>query len=232
MIRVITYNVHFGKRIAKILIWLAGQKQADVVCLQEFPEHRIADCVDALGNKKYGYGFAPAIRLRKKIYGQLTLYRSGRVRFMSSSVLLLGTNRLEKIALGRLSVRSGLITAFEVRKKPFILANVHLINLATNRRRFAQVRAVADALPQADAPNIILGDFNVSSLLGRKKLIALMKKHRYHTIEKRMATHRFAILKHQIDYVFGKNCRIQEMTAERVRFSDHYPIHAHILFTK
>jgi len=228
MIRLITYNIHFGKRLKKILAWLATQKNTDIFCFQEFPQQQIADCMKTLKDKPCGYSFAPSIRRGKKIFGQLTVFRTDRMRLISSSVLVLKTNRLDRLSLGRTTGRSCLLNVFAIRRKKFAVANAHLSWLAVNRGRYRQIEHIVEHLDSYRFPNLFVGDFNITSLLGRENLFAFMKKYFYQTSEKRVATHRIALIKHQVDYVFGKKCEVVNLEAVRIRFSDHYPVIANV----
>ncbi len=231
MMRIYTYNVFFGKRLPNILAWMAAAPRAAIYCFQEFPESGIDDCLNVLGHTSYGFSFAPSMKQKKAVYGELTLYRSD-VRLKSVSTLVLRTNRLDRISIGRMSGRICLVTVFVRRGVKFAVANTHLSALATNRARYTQIKDIIDFLKPHATAHLILGDFNVTSLVGRKKFFAFMRKHLYRTHEKRVITHKIALLKHQVDYVFGKKCEIVSVEALRIRFSDHYPVAATILFKK
>ncbi len=232
MVRLVTYNIHFGKRLIDIISWINRQTDADIICLQEFPEHRISDCMPIIQNGVYDYRFAPSLHRRKKVYGQLTMFRKNRVQLISASTLPLTSTRLDRLSFGHASRRSCLFTKFRIQRKKFIVANIQLSCLASNSLRYSQLRHIIHALKTTSISHIIAGDFNVSSLLGRKKLFMLMKNSLYETVENRMATHRLMIIKHQTDYVFAKKCRVQKISVERIRFSDHYPVTADILLSQ
>lgn len=226
MLRIVTYNIHFGKRLKKILAWLATQKKTDIFCFQEFPKRHIADCMAALSKNIYRYRFAPSLRRRNTIYGELTIFRTDRMRLASFSSLSLHTNTLDRLSMGRSSRRSCLLTTFLVQRKKFIVTNVQLACLASNALRYKQLTHIIQALKTKSAPHIIVGDFNMSSFLGRKKLFLLMKNNFYKTLETYIATHRLMIVRHQLDYIFARKCVIRRVDVERVRFSDHYPVTA------
>jgi endonuclease/exonuclease/phosphatase family metal-dependent hydrolase len=228
MVHIVSYNIHFGKHIAKILAWLAREKRADIICFQEFPKHRLADCQKAFPKNTYGYRFAPSLQRRAAIYGELTVFRTDRMRLVSADSLPLRTTTLDRYSIGRASKRSCLVTKFQIQRKTLSIANIQLSCLASNALRYTQLTNIIHTLKQHTVPCLIIGDFNMSSLLGRKKLFRLMKKNSYKAVEKYMATHRLMMVKHQLDYIFARNCDVRHVGVERIRFSDHYPVTADV----
>jgi endonuclease/exonuclease/phosphatase family metal-dependent hydrolase len=105
------------------------------------------------------------------------------------------------------------------------VANVHLVALARNIVKYSQVALITKALLKYTVPTVILGDFNISSLSGKKKLLKLMVASGYESSKKRILTHRVGIFRHQFDYVFTRRMKIRTIRSYRLRFSDHYPIH-------
>lgn len=209
----------------KIITWLGELvKKPDILCFQEFPEKYIGDCLDALSDFPYAYRFAASKRKTNQAFGELTLFRTDRVQFISSKILTLGSNKLEKSVLRNDMPRNCLITVFQQKKYRFILTNVHLICLALNAQRYSQVKTVIATLDKKNMPSVILGDFNISSVFGKKRLVSLMKEHLYTTNETYMTTHRLAFLHQQLDYVFGKKCKILTVKVDRTRLSDHFPL--------
>lgn len=228
MVHIVSYNIHFGKHITKILAWLQRKKRADIICFQEFPKHRLADCLKTFPKDTYGYRFAPSLKKRNTLYGELTVFRTDRMRLVSAYSLPLRTTRLDRYSIGRASKRSCLVTTFRWKRKTYSIANIQLSCFASNASRYAQLTNIIHTLKHNAVPCLIIGDFNMSSILGRKKLFRLMKNNSYKAVEQYMATHRLMIVKHQLDYIFARNCAVRRVTVERIRFSDHYPITAHV----
>lgn len=226
MLRILTYNVHFGKRIHKIEAWLANQKNSDIICFQEFPQDSITTIRKTVSNTEYGYRFAPSLRKRKIQYGELTLFRKDRMRLIACTSLMLRTNSIDRYSMGRHSQRSCLITTFQLNRQRCVVVNLQLSCLATNALRYHQLQHIIQILRHHEGPRIIIGDFNMSSLLGRRKLFSLMKNNYYHTLEKYVATHRLLIVRHQLDYIFTRDCTIKHIDISRIRYSDHYPVTA------
>ena len=226
MIHLISYNIRFGKRLEDILAWLKTQVRVDILCFQEFPETKIFDCLTAFGNTSYGYSFAPSMNIRKKTYGELTLYRTDRMKLVSSTIVRLNTNTIDRFSMGRRSSRSCILTVFQMQQKKVALANIQLASLASNKLRYGQIQNIIDTLASYNIPRLLVGDFNMTSMIRRKRLIAYMRRHRYLTEVKKVATHRLIFINHQLDYVFGNNCTVETLSVERVRFSDHYPVKA------
>lgn len=212
----------------KILSWLKRNDHADIICFQEFPKDRIADCQNAFPENTYGYRFAPSLKKRHELYGELTLFRIDRMHLISSSSFPLRTTRLDRYSIGGVPNRSCLVTTFRWNRKKFRLANIQLSCYASNKTRYSQLTHIVHALGRNTVPSLIIGDFNMSSLLGRKRLFQLMEKNSYKTVEKYIATHRLLMVKHQLDYVFSRNCDVRRITVDRIRFSDHYPVTAYI----
>jgi endonuclease/exonuclease/phosphatase family metal-dependent hydrolase len=229
--RVLTYNVQAGKRIDRIIDWLNRIPHTDVICLQEFPQAYIKECITLLGRIPYGYSFAQAFTLRNKVYGELTLYRKDRwdsVRFQS---VPLGINRLEKRVLKTTIPRTCLIATCRYKQIIIVVCNVHIVALATNRVKYEQVSRIMQTLNKKHTPVIFAGDFNISSLLGKRKLSKLMLESGYTSHTKRISTHRVGMIKHQFDYIFGNRCVVVKQYVDRVKLSDHFPLFADIEVT-
>ncbi len=227
MIRTLSYNIHFGKKLPNIIAWLKSEPRADIYCFQEFPQDRIREFVRALPGPSYTWRFAPALRVRKKIFGELTAMTNPSIRLTSSSVVTLPTNKMDRLTMGKHSQRSCLITTCMKSRKRFIVANMQLSCVANTAVRHGQLDKIIAVLTRRRTRRaILIGDFNSWTISERKRLIAYMKLHQFTTHEPRTATHRISIYKQQLDFVFGKNCVVGEVAVSRVRYSDHYPVHA------
>ncbi len=225
-LKVLTYNIQSGKRIDRIIDWLNRLPYTDIICLQEFPKDKIDECKLLLSRVPYGYAFAESFTFRKRTFGELTIYRKDRIKNVFSKIVTFGISKMERRILRTTVPRSYLLLEATVSRKKFVIVNVHVVALATNAVKYSQVERMKDSVKKIDSPLILLGDFNISSLLGKKKLLHVLKGEGFSMHPKKIATHREGIIRHQFDYVFGRKCSIIEQKAERVKFSDHYPITA------
>ncbi len=223
MLRVITYNIFFGKRLKGVLSWINEQKTADIICLQEFPEAKLLDFYKAL-SPDWGHRSAQSFIFKKKIFHLVIIYRKAAVRVIKNETLHMGVHPMEKRFLGNPMEKSCLLLTFRSGKKTFTIANTHLVFLAANRARYKQIRMIAETLFSNKHASIITGDFNLHAIRPNKKLIKLMKTYGFQTLPKRLATHRLGIMKHQLDYVFTSKCKLTGLEVERIKFSDHYPV--------
>jgi endonuclease/exonuclease/phosphatase family metal-dependent hydrolase len=228
MISVLSYNVHFGKRLEKIIYWLLQKQTYDIICFQEFPKHAIQTFLRAFSTATYGYRFAPFLLRRGKTYGELTVFRKSKLNLIRSTTVFLGINRGERVMLRARIPRTSLITVFKFKNKIITVVNIHLVNVAFNALRYKQITKIVDKLNLHITSSVLVGDFNLPSLFGRKKLFALMDKNGYSMQKKRLSTHHFVGIKHQMDYIFWKECSVLNLSVERVKFSDHYPVTFHV----
>lgn len=224
MIRVLSYNVLLGLRSKKMFPWLARQTRADVVCLQEFPEKKINELISALPHGRFRYKFAPSLRMLTNIFGELTLYRTDRLKLTKSKIIDLGANRVERTFLLTKLPRTALLTEFVSKTGRFVLVTPQLVSLASNKLRYRQIDLILHALKNYKIPTFIIGDFNIPSLIANKKLTMHMATHGFTTLTKYMTTYRLSFIRYQLDYAFARKGNIEEIKVERVRFSDHYPI--------
>ncbi len=85
-VTLLTYNVQTGKRIDRIIDWLNRLPHTDIICLQEFPKEKIEECMTLLGRIPYAYVFAEGFTYRRKIFGELTLYRKDVIKKVCNEV--------------------------------------------------------------------------------------------------------------------------------------------------
>ena len=104
--------------------------------------------------------------------------------------------------------------------------NVHVVALAVNSVKYAQVKHLIDHVRHLRCPLVLLGDFNISSLLGKRNLFSTLKREGYTMDPKKILTHRVGPITHQFDYVFCRNCEVINQHVEKIKFSDHYPLMA------
>ena len=225
-IKILTYNVQTGKKIDRIIDWLNRLPDTEIICLQEFPKDKIEESMLLLGRVPYKYVFAEGFTYRKRMYGELTIYRSDCIKNIRSKIVTLGINTIERRILRTTIPRSYLLLSGTIHGIPITFINVHIVALAMNAAKYAQVTLMLEQLSAINNPLIVLGDFNISSIIGKKRLIGLFKKSGFIMHPKKIATHRVGIIRHQFDYIFTRRCVISEQSVWRVKFSDHFPIAA------
>jgi len=224
MIRVLTYNTHFGRHLKKIIPWLNTESPSDILCFQEFPKHKLDELRAGLTGA-FGCRFSPSLgSTKRRVFGVATLYRKKSIQCIKSFTVPLGVNILEKAWFRSNVERTCQVCMFRGKKRTFMVANTHLVCSAPNSHRYRQVEKIISVLLQYKKPSVICGDFNVLHILGKKKLIRLMKKHSFSTDLRKMATFRFAGLRFQVDYVFWNGMNDMSLDVIKVRFSDHFPI--------
>jgi endonuclease/exonuclease/phosphatase (EEP) superfamily protein YafD len=228
MLRIISYNLLFGRKSKKIFPWLVKQK-ADLFCLQEFPEIKIEELLTLFPKKTYSYAFSPSMRIFKKIYGVLTIFRLNRLTLKKTTIINLGVNKTEKAILRSHLPRTALLTQFIYKRKRFVLVNPHLVNIASNVLRYQQIGLILKKLQKYHVPAFIIGDFNIPGFITKNKLLAFMRVHNFTTLEKRTSTYRLMFFRYQMDYAFARMGKIQNIIIDRrIRFSDHYPVTVNI----
>lgn len=226
MLSLLSYNIFFGLQLDNIINWInKKEKPYDLICFQEFPENDIHRINELLPKADYSHIYSPGIHVRKKTFGELTLYNSKRIKQKDFSIVNMGYGMLEKQILRVQSVRTTLIGHFSFQGKPVIIANTHLTMLSHNNRRLKQLENVLSVMKQINEPSIILGDFNYSSLFSRKKLFSLMSRNEFTNAIPKHKTHKLFMIKHQLDYVFYKKITIYRAEVNHaINFSDHFPI--------
>ncbi|MCX6791967.1 MAG: PCRF domain-containing protein [Candidatus Gottesmanbacteria bacterium] len=227
MVRLITYNTHFGKHLLDIISWINDQTDADIICLQEFPSVYLKIFYRSLP-RGFGHRVTQSFIFRKKIFVIVTLYRRKKLRLVTSKTLLMGVHPMEKSLMKNPMEKSCLLTTFRLGHKTITIANTHLVFLAANRSRYKQISMITDNLATHHHALVLTGDFNIPSIRAKNTLIRYMENFGFRTIVKRLSTYRLAIVKYQLDYVFVKWCSLTSLTLKRMRFSDHYPVTADI----
>ena len=227
MLRLISYNIHYGDHLSDIFPWIEQQKTTDIICFQEFPAAKRTDFYKQISGV-WDHRYTNSFTSKKKIYGMLTLIRRDKITFIRSKILQMGSHPAERSVFKNTLERSCLITTLRVGQKTFTIANAHLVCLATNRARYKQIKMIISALSTTTHPTIITGDLNMHSIRPNKRLIARMNTSGFTTLVKRLVTHRLGIMRHQLDHVYGSGCTIVSLEAPRVPFSDHYPVIAEV----
>lgn len=225
MISLISYNIRFGKELGRVVGWLKKTNpKPDIICIQEFPESKLEEIGEMLGKNSYKFEFAPSFQKKRVRFGELTLFRPGKLRLTSSKIIQLGESKLDSTIFRYKSHRSSLATEFDFKGKKILVVNVHLIWLGLHRSRKNQLKKTISALNR-NIPTIIVGDYNYSLLLGRKKgLLKFMEEFGYKMAGERVVTHKLWKIPQQIDYAFYKGLKVSETKVIRLKYSDHFPI--------
>ncbi|HLC94838.1 MAG TPA: endonuclease/exonuclease/phosphatase family protein [Patescibacteria group bacterium] len=231
MLSLLSYNILFGNRLNHIITWIHEREEKnrpfDVLCFQEFPEKKISKFLEHFPGRNLAYQFSPAIMERKRTFGQLTVYNRDKLTLIKHHVLDLGKspweNRLFSMIKKKKIVRNSLLTFFKNDTHEFVVANTHLTLVARNKYRISQLASIINHV-NGTSRAIILGDFNYTSLLPRRRLMHLMERNDFRHATDRLKTHRIGFLKHQLDYIFYKNLSFSHVEVKRVNFSDHYPL--------
>ena len=218
-IEVISYNIKYGQKLERIADWVKA-KNPMVFCLQEFPQ-------ESLGNFVPGYQefFAASFNKNKQTYGEM-IGLAGNIDLTSAFCVDLG--RMSPVpffpASGR---RSALVIAFETQNGVVVIGDAHLEWRARAGYKLDQFKQLMGSIDQAfsdpEIPTILVGDFNFSNVFSGNGLERLALEKGYQ-LGNRFNTHRIFGIRHQVDYVFYKNCRVEEVRTERINFSDHDPV--------
>ncbi len=229
MLSLFSYNILRGKRLEQICDWYKSiETNYDLICFQEFPKHKISYFMKTLPKDQYdylfspGFTFSPGISVREHIYGQLTVYNKEKLTLNNHRIISLGASRVEKHLFQNHLERSALLTQFTYENQPFIVVNCHLTPLTLNRRRLNQLDLITDQIRATDKA-LIIGDFNYPSVR-QKGLISFMKEKKFENGATNIKTYKLFFIKQQLDYIFSKDCIIEEISVEDIRFSDHFPL--------
>src|SRR5579859_90696 len=227
---VITYNILYGKKLDKIAAWLAAHPtKFDIICFQEFPFHKIDEFLKVMEPHSLAYTFSPGFTNKKGHYGQLTAYNRKKMKLLKQEIVDLPHSSFweEKVFKNK-GKRTALFTTFLYKRKKITLINTHLLCLVLNRTRRKQITKIIEALEKSENlrpkdPVVLLGDFNYTSLIKQKNFFQFMDQFNLQNAYKSPTIGRFFV-KHQVDYVFSRNCNAQDVEIPHIKFSDHYPI--------
>ena len=234
MLSVLAYNIRFGRKLNGIEKWLLkNPKRFDVICLQEFPLNKGASLLEKFEKLGYDYKFAPSSYLTKILlsrgdkHGELTLFKTDKLKLIDGQTIKLGANFLEK----RFRVsgeKTSLLTVFKYKGQKVVMANSHLVCYAPNSKRINQIAKIIKRVKSLDGhqkfSTVILGDFNYTSRFRQKKLIEFMAKNNLINAYKGN-THKYLFIPQQIDYVFYNNCVVENVKiGKRIKYSDHSPV--------
>lgn len=233
MVSLLSYNIEFGTKLDRIRQWLKAQRLSpEILCFQEFPASQIRAFIAELEPGRYCSHYAPAFRKPKEVFGQLTLIDRFAFQDEETFIVPYGVRPFERVVAKVKNIRffphkQRFTVIHHLRRDgmSFAVANTHLSALTTNTRRLYQLDPVLDALQKFDHA-VIVGDLNYTSLWRRRALFEIMAGDGFENGTENIKTHRlrmFLSLKQQLDYLFHKNCRIEDVTLFPVPFADHYP---------
>jgi len=230
VIKLLSYNIEWGKRLPEAGQWIMTlSPRPDIFCLQEIPNRRVNSFRKVLEEYGYSYKFAPSFTKKGVTYGQLTAYNAAKYSIVLTQIVDLGSSLISRLVSGHNSKWRSLITVLQYKKRNFIIVNIHLLPHALNGRRRKQLEIAIEALKLLNflnVPTLIVGDYNYSSLVAKRGLISFMAKHGFKNAHrKKIITHSKWRIKHQTDYVFLRNCKVINVESEKIKFSDHYPLH-------
>lgn len=224
MITLLSYNIRFGKNLERIIRWIKKEKSSpDIICFQEFPLNKLDDVSNFLSDTTYAFRFAPSFIKHQVRYGELTAFKSDKLRLVRAEIIDLGYSKLDNFIFRYKSFRSSLITDFVHKKRTFTVINVHLPWLGLQRKRKKHLKIIIETLNHK-MPTVIIGDYNYSSLFGTKGLVKFMKNHNFHMAGKRLITHKLWKIPQQVDYAFYRDLKVNTIRVEKVKYSDHYPL--------
>lgn len=244
-VRVVTFNVHFGKNLAKIVKAFAFNPNlaiADIIFFQEIENRRSQ-------NKSQTKQLARALGLNF-IYvpsRALSMGRGTHGLAVLSRFPLSGTEaiKLPVYKLLRMRPRIAIASEVEVFGEKVKIYNVHLNGPLNYSERIKQLQTVIDHLKMGKSgqPVILGGDFNTIPLITlantmipifyhnqKRKFNSFLRKNGFQTnCEKAGHTMRRGLVMFQLDGIYPKNARVANFGVERsVKVSDHYPLWADI----
>lgn len=215
-LKIVSFNIQYGKNIEYVAQWVSLE-QPDIVCFQEYPEDHLSSFAP-----EYNEIFASSFNKGSRTFGELIIYKPELILQTAYGVDLGMKNKtLLSSAVGR---RSALAASFETEIGNLILANVHLEWLARSQYKLAQLgkvlASIDAAFPNSQDPTIIVGDYNFSNVFSGKGLEDFARVNGY-SMGPALITHRFFGVRHQVDYVMYKNCKVENVRAEKTSDSDH-----------
>jgi len=197
------------------------------------PETELDELKNYFENRNYKSSYAPGFTWRGITYGELTVFNANILTLKSANIIALGGTGERNLVFIRESLKfdvrvakitidkTALATSFQYRDQQFTLVNTHLCSDVHNRRKLTQLQVVLHAVGK-DKPTIILGDFNYPMGSGLEKL---MRGNGFVSALDRQNTFRFGPgVYWQNDYIFRRNCVVEETEVKKIHHSDHYPV--------
>lgn len=237
-LKIITFNVHFGKNIkaiANAFIRNKNLRDADIIFLQEIEHHKIEGLsraerlAAALGLK---HAYVPAREIKAK--GTHGLAILSRYDLANVKVIALPKHAL----LARSRPRIAMTATADVRGTRVMLANVHLDTTINSAERIAQVKVLIDELKKGRTQKIILGgDLNMLPFYFYRSL-PLFYRNQRKRLHEYFAKEGFSnhnesggytlkrgFVRFELDAIYARNIRTIRCGVERsVRVSDHKPV--------
>ncbi len=224
MIRLITYNVEYGKQLTEIYKWINSLNfQPDIICFQEFPISELENLKKIKIFKEPGHAFVSGLKKGGIAYGELTMFNSKKLNLINSVEIDLGIDHAEKFYKRFPTRRSALFTVFNYKNEKFSLINVHLSAAALNSSRRNQINTLINNFN--NGRSIIAGDFNYSNILWGEGLIKHMNDLNFKLAGESIITNKYkGKISQQLDYVFYKDLKLKKIEVVELTYSDHYPV--------
>lgn len=245
MLRISTFNVHFGKRTDQIVETIKENRnlsRADIFLLQEIEAytkegkeraHRIADGLEMFCK------YAPARLVKDQ--GTHGLAILSRYPIKNHEVTQLEFYKLFR----RSRTRIALNAEIDYKGRDVLISNVHLDTALNFAERSSQIYSVLKELKSSHIQKIILGgDLNTLPFRWAKnavpyfydnqvkKMYEFLKEHGFESaMQKLDYTLRHGPLKLSLDAIYTRGVAMSDFGVERtVRVSDHKPVWADVRF--
>lgn len=126
--------------------------------------------------------------------------------------------------------RLAIETVIQVGAKKLHLYNAHIDPHATTDEQLAQHTAIIERAQKAEAPAILLGDFNTLTSESRVRMRGLLESHGYRTpFKDGTATWRAGLIRLHTDWIFVRDVNVTRWgVAGRLGVSDHWPVWAEL----
>lgn len=201
------------------------------MCFQEFPYSKVKEFLQKIKPNVFDYSFAIGFSNKKGAYGQLTAFNK-KVKLLDKKIIKLPySSFIEEKVFKNKGSRSALFTTLQLNNKKITIINIHLLSLVLNKTRKNQIVKILNVVNKfyKEDSILLLGDFNYTSLIRQNKFLDFMS-HYFFKNAYTLPTYQLILVKHQVDYVFYKNCRVQNVEVTKIHFSDHFPIRFTIEF--
>lgn len=228
MLSVLAYNIFQGKNLNQIITWLDNLPvKFDIICFQEYPKTQLKLLEENKIFLNYQFQYATSFVKNKIDYGELTLVNKKKLSVIDTNIITLGHSIIEKKVFSIRRERTALITKLNYNNRTILLVNTHLALYTNNAKRRKQLSKIIEYVSidkkDEEIPNVILGDFNYTSLFRQKKFLNFVKNKGFLNAHKNLTHNLFSLTLHQIDYILYKNCMISDIQIQHVSFSDHFP---------
>lgn len=240
-IRVVTFNVHFGKKVDSIVKTFQDNpilREADIIYFQEIEDHkeeklpRAQKIADELS---FECVYAPARKLTKlNVEGTHGLAILSRYPILEAEFVALPKNKMYP----RSRERIGLNATVQINEEFIHLSNVHLDTRLNSMERIEQLRVLIEGLKAHTLKKVILGgDFNtlpfnfyktipISREDQKKILHEYLRKENFFVYgENIKQTFENGLISWDLDGLYLRNIKALQYGVEQsVRVSDHKPV--------